>query len=357
MSTHWSDEQVASLPVAQGRGELLEEIMNSSTETSDLAAATERRTARRSWLVPAAAAAAVAALAVVATIPLWGSDDGGSTAPAGPPGSTSAPADPAPLTQLALVAPGWTIDYTDFEGDEEQEVNWVLDADPETSVQIKRMPARPGSTLATYTPQYRDVSDPDSDGEPTTIAGLEGRQWYYTPTNRVVALEPTGGYWYAVRARSMDDAAFAKLVPQLRLVDQDTLLRALPEDFVMPEEAAPTAQRILDEITTVTGTGLPPGTEQPTSDEFEPYQFAADITSAYVCGWIGVYVDAKASGDLAAATEAQRVLGTSRTWPVLLEMKEKGGWSEVIWDTSDEIGRGRVRTPHEYETGLGCDGD
>lgn len=344
MSTGWSDEQVASLPIAQGRAELLEEIMSTPVlgHTTPEPLTRAPRPPRR-WIVPIAAAAAVTVLASAPWLSGLGSD---------PTGPVIGAEVPAPLTQLVLDLPGWAVDGTSVDPDE-QEVDWVLAGDDEVSVDITRMPARPGATLATYVPDYRDVTSPPSSGLPVTVVGLQGRQWSYSTTDRVVVLEPTGGFWFEVRAGGMDDVAFEELLAGLQLVDEETFAGALPDDFVTPEQAEPAVRRVLDGIASEAGVGLPPGAEQPTSEESDPYHFGADVAGAYACDWIEFYVDSRASGDEAGADEAQRVLGTSRRWPVLVAMAEQGDYPDVVWEIAADIRQDRV--PREYVQGLGCD--
>ena len=101
--THrWTDEAVAALPLAQGRAELLEEIMSTPSADTPTATAPTRpdRPSPRRWAVPLAAAAAVAALAAA---PLWRP----RAATSGHrPGRRPSPRPRRPATQLVLEAPG-----------------------------------------------------------------------------------------------------------------------------------------------------------------------------------------------------------------------------------------------------------
>ena len=43
------------------------------------------------------------------------------------------------------------------------------------------------------------------------------------------------------------------------------------------------------------------------------------------------------------------MLGTSRDWPVLDEMNERGDYPEVVWEYADQVAAGQV--PEGYRRG------
>lgn len=76
------------------------------------------------------------------------------------------------------------------------------------------------------------------------------------------------------------------------------------------------------------------------------------MAGAVACAWLDEFVAANEAGEEARSDEAVRVLATSREWPVLLRMDERGDYSEVVWEYADEIATGRGYGG--YEGGLGC---
>lgn len=346
MSDDWTDEQVASLPIAQGRAELLEEIMSTPVlGQTDRDRPARSRPASRRWAVPLAAAAAVVALA---STPLWwpGSD---GPAPSGP--ATNVAPVPAPLTQMILEAPGWEVDNASGDLDE-QEVSYFLGGDDEVRVDITRMPAQPGATIDDFVPDYRDVTTPESDGTPLDVAGLTGRTWAYNPQDRVVITEPTNGYWFEVRAGGGTEAEFEALLAQLRLVDQQGFEDSLPDSFVLPAERETAAAEILRGIADNGGGTVPQGTPLPSSTEIDGRQFGIDVAGQFACAWFARYVDATGSGDAAARAQAQEVLGTARAWPVLVELGPGDGYVDLLYDFVDRAVAGK--TLGNLRNGLGC---
>ncbi len=106
-------------------------------------------------------------------------------------------------------------------------------------------------------------------------------------------------------------------------------------------------------ITDVTGTGWPEGRELALeSTQQDRYQLGAYVAGSYACAWLAEFRAATQADEAARASEAARVLGTSREWPVLLEMNRDGDFPEVLWDYADEATAGRV--PEGYRQGLGC---
>jgi hypothetical protein len=65
------------------------------------------------------------------------------------------------------------------------------------------------------------------------------------------------------------------------------------------------------------------------------------------CPWIDRWI----GGD----DHAAEAMATSHTWPILLEMRDQGGWSEVLWELADSMtGRGAIDVRATYREGLGC---
>jgi hypothetical protein len=88
------------------------------------------------------------------------------------------------------------------------------------------------------------------------------------------------------------------------------------------------------------------------SGEFQRYDLGTDVATAVTCEWVGRFVDAKRSGDDAAAEEAQEALATARDWPILQELAIQGGFPDVVWEIAADVEAGRF--PAGYRQGLGC---
>lgn len=347
MSDHetrqWTDEAVAALPLTQGRAELLEEIMSTSATDTTAPARPDRPSPRR-WAVPLAAAAAVATVAVL--VATQGGDER-ATEPA-----PAVPTSAAP-TQIVLDTSGWTVGSSPVDP-EMQEISYDLPGQ-EYDLDVKRYPAPEGLTLEMITDEHRDVTDPPSAGEPLEVAGLEARSWSYNPVDRVVSTEPVNGYWWDIRAGGMDDATFAALLGDLRLVDQAGFEASLPEDFVLSDEREAAVAELVDGIVAVTGVGLPEGVDGPETVELDPSYVAIDALDGYACPWFAVYLTAQADGDEDAAAEAGRVLATARDWPALAQADPEGdGYGDVFLQFADRAAAGEAIRAGQLRDGLGC---
>lgn len=346
MEPKLTDQAVSDLPLAAGRAELLEEIMQ--TPALDHADDTARRTgdgpdqgARRSrrWLVPLAAAASVAALA---TAPAWWPDDDTVT-----PVPQSQPAAPASGYLAVLDDPAWEVDDVSgatasagsisyANGSQQLEISWSEAA-----------------SYADYVADREHISDPPAPGEPVEVLGADGQLWAYSAEDHTVIREVEDRHWMEFRGSGMDRAAYLVLLGELRLVDEAGFEAALPEEFVVTGERGEAVQAILDGIDEVADPLFPPGSD-PTidSEESDPYHLGADVSGAVACLWLDELAAAIEAGQERRVDRAADVLASSHEWPVLLEMDEEGDYPEVLWELADQAGRGEV--PEGYEGALGC---
>ena len=357
-----TDKAVAELPLGAGRAELLEEIM--STEAPDRPAPAPAQTrSHRGFLVPLAAAAVVGAIAVSS---LWWrgvGDEGIKSAaktdvaaqeqkqaqdPTQPQAQPQAQPH-QPGYRAVLDASGWTVSSTTDDGEGYGE---VIYANGDASLQITWYPAK---TYATYLEDRRYIVDPPADGAPIEVLGRSGQLWSYSTTDHAVMREVEEGHWMEFRGMGLDEATYRQLLGQLRMVGLEDYELALPDRYVTKAERREAAVEMLAGITEVSGAGLPGG-QTPTleSAEQDPYHLGADVTAEYTCAWLGEFAAARAAGDDARATEAARVLGTAREWPVLQQMNPEGDWPEVLWDYADRVVAGRSVPEEEYAMGLGC---
>ncbi|QSR28116.1 hypothetical protein CFH99_21070 [Nocardioides aromaticivorans] len=328
-----TDAGVAGLSLAEGRAELLEEILSLSTET----APEVEPTARRRWLLPAAGAVAAAVVIAGAIgLPRLLAD--------GPDLVTEPPfAAPGKGTLAVLDQPGWELESAtvqpgygslDYEkGDEQVEIRW-----------------KKADLHQQYVADRERIADPKVDpGEQVTLLGLPALLWAYDATDHTVIRRPDGDVFLEVRGSGMDRASFDALLTRLTAVAAADLDDHLPARFVTGAERDDAIGQAL------AGVPLPPGLAAGDieSTEADPYHLGADVAGAVVCGWIETFIEARDRGDAAGVERAQDALGTSRQWPVLRTMDAEGDYPEVVWEISAEVSRGRV--PAEYQQGLGCD--
>lgn len=351
-----TDQAVGDLPLSHGRADLLEEIMRTPVLDDTTTPSPGRAPGRTAlWLAPVAAAAAVALLA---SSPAWWPDRSASPVtleervPDGPASQSPAqqpPPQQAPGHRAVLEASGWRVVYVSADhdaggiayerGDDQWlEVSWY-----------------PASSYGSYVEDREHITNPPAAGEPVEVLGAAGQLWAYSRRDHTVIREPERGHWIEVRAAGMDEAAYLALLEQLRLVDEAGFEAALPGEFVTDEERSAEVQRLVEEITAVSGVGPYDGAAPIRSGEADPYHLGADVAGGYACGWIMAYADAVASGDDQLADQAVEVLGTSRKWPVLLRMTRRGDFPEVIWGYADQVAAGQVPDDSGLEAaGLDC---
>ena len=342
-----TDGAVSNLPLAAGRAHLLEEIM--STPVLDTVTLEPPRSPQhRRWLVPVAAAATVAAVAIASA--WW---PGGEAAPTPAPQlSPAAPAAPAPAEQstdgyrAVLDAPGWQVVNV-----EAGQTGSVAYQRGKASVEITWAPA---ASYAGYVTDREHIVEPPAPGEPVEVLGAAGQLWAYSATDHTVIREVRRGHWMEIRGSGMNRAAYEGLLTSLRLVDLAGFEDALPPEFVRGSQRPDSIEAMLQDIFDAAGATLPEGVKASSvrSDEQDPYHLGADVAGAVACAWLDEFAAASAAGDTARADEAARVLSTSRDWPVLQEMAQQGGYSDVVWHYADTVAAGDQ--PEGYRGGLGC---
>ncbi|QIK67697.1 hypothetical protein G7072_16275 [Nocardioides sp. HDW12B] len=378
MSTHghetsgsaYDDGELAALPLAGARQDLLEAIMATPvpTRTPDHDSLDGRPVSRhRGWLAAGLAAATVAA--AVAVPAFWLRGDDPSQPPVGA-GTTAAP-EPSPAddtgqaegadgagltaaepdgtlvgqTRVLLDEPGWEVTYVDLQGglgtlvlgqgDREIELNWY--------------PAK------AYDSYFSDRDDPRGGLERlggTTMLGRSATSWAYGPGDYATMRTPEDGSFVEARGHAGDRAAYEALLDRLVHVDRATFEAALTGDAVAPADRLATIEEMLADVPVPAGfqAGDVPGGGDDAQDR---YQVGAAVTGTVACRWLQQYETATTAGDDAAATEAADALRSSRDWAVLREMEAEGDYPEVLWEISRQVDRGEV--PREYAQGLGCD--
>ena len=330
MNVCLTDDAVAALPLHQGRAELLEEIMGAPALDDQPVVALPRR---RPWLAPVAAAAVVAALAAGSA--WWASGTGPDPEPAPPLAATPRTG----MFRAVLDAPGWTLDGVyENAGQDTGEIGY---RNGDATLKIDWYAA---SDYADRYESRRHVTDPPSDGTPTDVLGLSGSMWAYADDDHTVIRPVQDGHFLEIRASGLDEQAYLALLGELRLVDADGFDAALPEGFVSNAERQSRIAGMLDEIARYADPLLPVGVSRAsiTSDQSDPYQLGAEVTSQVACAWVAQFADATRSGDPARAQEAVDVMTTTRQWPVLKQMSDRGDVPEWIWDMADQMAAGQV---------------
>lgn len=323
MTAKLTDDAVRRLPLEAGRAALLEEL---------LAEPVPARRTPPCWVAPLVAAAAVAGLA---STPLWWPqpDPGGST-----PVATSDPTHAAPVADAPRVvlvdAPGWRLLRVGLDG-----VVWRKGG---AELEVTTYPE---ATYAEYVRDREHISQPPAPGAPVEVLGRSGQLWAYSADDHTVIREPEAGRWLELRAQGLDERGYLALLGRLELGTEADLDARLPDTAVASGARLPAALEMLDGISAAAGAELPPGAAPDLSGgPVDRYQLGAQVVGAYTCAWLDEYA--------AGSTEALRVLGTARDWPVLQEMDAEGDFPEVVWQLADEAQAGTLQP--WYGDGLGC---
>ncbi len=140
----------------------------------------------------------------------------------------------------------------------------------------------------------------------------------------------------------------AATLAELRQVDAETWLRALPAGAVTPQEHRDAVDAML------AGLPLPPGFDRGAlhagSATRDRYQLGAQVAGTVACGWIASWVAARAAGDESAAGRAEAALAGAADWPVLGEMAADGAYPEVLRTYADAVAAGGTVTAGKQVT-------
>jgi len=344
MTAKITDDAVAELPLHRGRAELLEEIMSTPViDDRPQSVRSEHSRRRTTWVVPAAAAAVVAALALGTA--WWATSDPASSGH----GSSGLASQPIGRDgeYVVLSAPGWVVTSTDAD-EHRGEMTY------EKGSRSLELMWGPADSYEEYVEDRRHIVDPPADGKPIQILGKSAQLWAYGPQDHTAIREVEDGAWIEVRADGMREAGYLALLDDLELVDEAGFEAILPDSFVTSAERPAAVAEILDGIAAVAQPLLPPGVERSsiTSEQNDDYQLGAEVAGAVACAWLDDYADARRTGDDRRAQRAAGIFTTVRDWPVLNQMNDRGGYTEVVWDYADKVLVGEV--PDGYSSGLGC---
>ncbi|XVV13924.1 hypothetical protein ACQP2X_06090 [Actinoplanes sp. CA-131856] len=199
---------------------------------------------------------------------------------------------------------------------------------------------------------YKDrleVSPPEA----TVVDGWKGARFTYSESRFAIMLEPREGVFVELGSSggAWTRAGFDKVVADVKRVDVETFLKALPPEIVTPDREDEATKKILADMP------VPPGFDMATLKGFganDSYQFGAKVTGHIACGWIAEWKRAKLAGDTKAQQKATDALRGSHGWKTLNDMNDEGDYPEVLWEYADRTVAGDPPTAEEVDQGLGC---
>ena len=328
-----TDQEVALLPLADGRADLLEEIM--STPVLDHAEPATRRTPP-GWLVAGAAAAAVAAIALGST--LGGDAASPDRVPsADPPPEQSLVQSPefraAPVAPVVPEVPdgpyvglevlGWDV-VALYEGYGELTIGWK---NGDQWLEIVRYPADSYQSYFADRDAYRE-------GTAGSLFGQAATTWAYSRNDHATMTEPADGFYFEIRAAGLLLPAYEDLVSGLVQTDEAGFYEGLPEGTLTPENHDQTIRDLLRGVTVPDGFGV----DDVRPDGFaSPYHASAAVAGAVGCAWLDVY----AGGTPVERKQALAAFEGSVDWPLLQAMDAQGDYPEVFWKLVDDLRGGR----------------
>ncbi len=349
-----------ALPLAAAHDDLCRTLL---AHPRGVAAATQARRSRRRprlGLLPRLALAVAVVFAVsMAALSLGKSGEKAGTVWAA---ELVRLAEASPL--VLLDADGWRVIYTDEQSEQEGEMHFTT-ASP-SAPQTARAWAVPGS-LAQL--NWRGVSLEQwkrgraASSEVTTTApvlGTTASVYQYfggKPGQRdITAIWRYDDRVLEFRAVMADIAAFKALLAQLKQVDTDSWLSALPDSVVKTTDRSDAIAEMLR------GVALPPGFDprqiKGAALTKDRYQLGAAVTGTVACTWISRWSQARRRGDRAGVREAIAAMATAKDWPILDEMAKSGAYPQVLEQYAAAMAKGSWHgRPLEGDatSGLGCD--
>jgi len=131
--------------------------------------------------------------------------------------------------------------------------------------------------------------------------------------------------------------AFVDTIAGIRTVDEATWEAALPDSVVGQSEQADTVAELLNGVPIPDGFDVAALTDGTTNDR---YQFIAHVSGAVACAWLEQWFTGEQTEDVNLQAGAAAALATSHDWPMLIEIADQGGWSEVLWQHADAVNGG-----------------
>ena len=217
------------------------------------------------------------------------------------------------------------------------------------------------------------VSETSLLGEQVYVVETEFRNEGEEPTSSFdLQLPPANGVYVDISASGMSAKRFQEVLGSLYSADVDTWLAALPADVVRPVDRPDVVAGMFE------GLPIPPEVDTEALEQeagaLDRYQLGAKVSGAVACAWLDQWAEGVKSGDDAAVAEATEAMSGSRDWPILKEMADEGGWSQVVWEYSRDMERNdreallgtsgtetidgkTYELGPSYASGLGCDSE
>ncbi|WBQ08481.1 hypothetical protein [Kribbella sp. CA-293567] len=326
-------DTVRQLPVAGAESDLLKDIMTASTSVAPTAPTPlpQRPKRRRGILAAAAAAAIVAGIGISGAL----FPDGN---PAAPPAAYAAEvvavAEANP--RLLLDKPGWKViaigqftkeagELQIGNGNESLTVHW-----------------RPAKEYAGFTTGHSK----DTTEQPIELLGQSGKLFVtkgvkvaYSSYSTVLPVR--GVNFLDITAVGGSEQAYRSLLAALKPVDVNTWLDALPASAIRATDTGRVVDEMLADIKVPARFDPAQLKRSGLSDRNE---LGAKVTGAVSCSWIKEWEKAKSAGDTAGVRDAVTAMQSSRSWKVLLEMKNSR-WPDDIWATADTMATGKALSP------------
>ena len=300
---------------------------------------------------------AVAALAAFAFITLTDDDPGDS-------GTAWA----APLVQLAessplllIDAPEWRVVRADETDDVEGEMTFVRGAADRSKIGPDGGAADLHWRRGPASGWKKDRAHDAALVVQRTVLGKRAQISQYKEYNGIrdfTAIWPEDGRVLEFRAVAPSLEAFERLVGSLKRVDVDTWLTAMPASVVKAANRPAVVRAML------AGIPLPPGFDSKKLENGknlkERYQLGAEVTGTVACAWFDSWAAARKRGDAAAERRAEAAMRTAKDWKILDEMRDQGGWTQVLlgyaktMQRPDGLWYGRPLMG-DVQSGLGCD--
>jgi len=336
-----TDQQVAALSVHGGRAELLEEIMSTPVDQVDhVDHSPEGRTPRRRARTWTAVAAAAAVVATVGGLAAWRipHDPGsvrtdGSTYADRSVGIASVPADQ--LSRPVHAVPGGAYVALDQSG---WEVTSLFEDQQGSDLVYERGDAALDLTTYPATQYESYVADRDVDAVrsgPLTLMGRPANQWEYAPDDHAVIRSVEGERFLEVRGSGMTEDEFRAVLADLVQTDAKGFAASLPAGVVTPYNRDQAIRHLLR------GVDTPPGftpADVRLHGFNDGYQSAAHVAGSVGCAWMHVW-DRGSAADRAAVIAA---FDGSRSWPLLLAIRDQGGYASGFWTVADQLRAGQT---------------
>jgi hypothetical protein len=136
-----------------------------------------------------------------------------------------------------------------------------------------------------------------------------------------------------------DLGAFRERLSQLKKVDAETWLDAMPQRVVKAADYGAEVREMLQ------GLPLPPGFDPSRipdrSVTTNRYSVGKAVGGAVACGWFARWFDAHADRDVETALEARRILLHASSWPVFRRISDEGSYPRLVVELAEALPSGR----------------